>query len=170
MPSQAEIKPPATPCVVRRALADDAAAIESLYGELVLDSLMHVLPEQVAALAESKTSFLLVADSRGVVCGTVLLTICPDAMYRRQPFGVIENIVVAQAKRGTGIGRRLLAHVEHLAVTYHCTKLMLLSSTSREAAHSFFQRCGFASETKHGFVKYRRQFAVPDATTKIHDD
>lgn len=81
-------------------------------------------------------------------------------MYRSQPFGVVENVVVTQAMRGRGIGRLLLSRVEQLAVANDCTKLMLLSSTSREAAHSFFRRCGFAGDTKHAFVKYRRQFTV----------
>jgi len=35
---------------------------------------------------------------------------------------------------------------------------MLLSGASRKAAHAFFQRNGFSSDTKHAFVKYRRQF------------
>ena len=149
------------PCAVRRAGADDAPAIESLYRELVSDPLIRVLPEQVAALSESPTSFLLVAESHGIVCGTILFAICPDAMYGTQPFGVVENIIVTQARRGRGIGRLLLDHVEHLALTHHCTKLMLLSSTSREEAHAFFRRNGFDSDTKHAFLKYRRQFTAP---------
>jgi len=50
--------------------------------------------------------------------------------------------------------------VEQLAHKHDCTKLMLLSSAAREAAHAFFCRCGCASDTKHAFVKYRRQFAA----------
>ncbi len=144
--------------IIRRALGEDAPAIEALYGELVADPQIRVLPEQVAALSESRTSFLLVAESAGTVCGTVLLTICPDAMYRTQPFGVVENIVVAQSQRGRGIGRLLLARVERLAQDHHCTKLMLMSGSNRVDAHAFFRSCGFSSDTKHAFVKYRRQF------------
>jgi N-acetylglutamate synthase-like GNAT family acetyltransferase len=151
----------ATPSVIRRATADDASAIESLYRELVSDPLVRVLPEQIATLSDSPASFLLVAEADGAVCATALLTICPDAMYRAQPFGVVENVIVTQAMRGRGFGRLLLVHVEQLARDHHCTKLMLLSSTTREAAHLFFRRCGFTSETKHAFVKYRRQFMSP---------
>jgi N-acetylglutamate synthase-like GNAT family acetyltransferase len=139
-------------------LAGDAAAIERLYGELVSDAHVRVLPAQVTALATSETSFLLVAECEGLVCGTALLTVCPDAMYGTQPFGVVENVTVTTTKRGHGIGTQLLAQVEHLALTHHCTKLMLLSSTTREAAHAFFRKCGFRSDTKHAFVKYRSQF------------
>jgi N-acetylglutamate synthase-like GNAT family acetyltransferase len=150
----------ATPSVVRRATTNDASAIESLYRELVSDPLIRVLPEQVATLSDSTTSFLLVAETDRAVCATALLTICPDAMYRTQPFGVVENVIVTHAMRGRGFGRLLLTQVEQLATDHHCTKLMLLSSTTREAAHSFFRRCGFTGDTKHAFVKYRRQFTT----------
>jgi len=103
------ISPLAIPCAIRRATADDAPAIESLYRELVSDSLIRVLPEQIAALSEASVSFLLVAESLGIVCGTALLTVCPDAMYQTQPFGVVENVIVTLAQRGGGIGRLLLA-------------------------------------------------------------
>jgi hypothetical protein len=36
---------------------------------------------------------------------------------------------------------------------------MLLSSQEREDAHRFFERSGFVGSAKHGFVKYRRNFA-----------
>jgi N-acetylglutamate synthase-like GNAT family acetyltransferase len=146
--------------MIRRALAHDAAAIEGLYRELVSDPLVSILPEQVAALAESTSSFLLVAESSGTICGSALLNICPDVMYRQQPFGVIENVVVAKVRRGTGIGGMLLAHIEQLALDRDCTKLMLLSGASRMEAHAFFRRCGFYGDTKNAFVKYRRQFAL----------
>lgn len=145
-------------CVIRTAMAGDAPAIEGLYRELVADPLIRVEPEQVETLARSATSFLLVAESGGIVRATALLTLCPDAMYRRQPFGVVENVVVSRESRGRGIGRALFAHVEHLAVTHECTKLMLLSSAARPEAHAFFRSCGFTSDAKLGFVKYRRNF------------
>ncbi len=151
---------PAPPCVIREATSRDALVIESLYRELVSDPNIQVLPGQITAMAASPHSLLLVAEVDGVVCATALLTICPDAMYGTQPFGVIENIVVTPQMRGWGLGRFLLSHVERLAVSHHCTKLMLLSSHTRHEAHAFFQRCGFHSDTKHAFVKYRREFAA----------
>lgn len=150
-------------CMIRRALEEDAAAIESLYRELVADPLICVLPEQVASLAESASSFLLVADASGTICGTALLSICADVMYRQQAFGVIENVVVAETRRGSGIGGMLLAHIERLALDHDCTKLMLLSSAGRTEAHAFFRRCGFAGDTKKAFVKYRRHFSARGA-------
>jgi N-acetylglutamate synthase-like GNAT family acetyltransferase len=147
-------------CVIRQAVATDAPAIEALYRELVSDALIGVQPEQVAALAQSGCSFLLVAEFDGAVCGTALLNLCADAMYGTQPFGVVENIVVASAMRGRGLGRMLLDRVEQVASTHGCTKLMLLSGQARQEAHAFFRRCGFSGDTKQAFVKYRRQFTA----------
>jgi N-acetylglutamate synthase-like GNAT family acetyltransferase len=148
-----------TACSIRRAAEADAPAIEALYRDLVADGHVQVQPGHIAALAESSTSFLLVAKIEGTVYGTALLTLCPDVMYGTQPFGVIENVIVAQAKRGTGIGRSLLKQIEQIAAHHDCSKLMLLSSRTRRDSHVFFQRCGFNGETKRAFVKYRRQFA-----------
>ncbi|MBK1815665.1 GNAT family N-acetyltransferase [Luteolibacter yonseiensis] len=147
-------------CVIRQATAEDAAAVEALYRELISDPLIHVSRSHVGKLFLSDTSFLLVAELDGIVRGTALLNLCQDAMYRAQPFGVVENVVVSEKARGHGIGRQLLTHVEHLAITRDCTKLMLLSSATRTSAHAFFRRCGFTGDTKLGFVKYRSRFGI----------
>jgi N-acetylglutamate synthase-like GNAT family acetyltransferase len=131
-----------------------------MYRELIDDSCVRVLPEQIAALADTPGSFLLVAEARGLVCATALLTICADVMYQLQPFGVVENVVVTRAMRGQGLGKRLLDEIEQLATTQDCTKLMLLSSIHRHEAHAFFHRRGFTGDTKNAFVKYRSQFSA----------
>lgn len=134
--------------------------IQCLYRELVNDPQIQVLPEQIAALSASPLSVLLVAEANGEISGTALLSVCMDVMYGTQPFGVVENVIVSSALRGRGVGRALLAEVERRALAADCTKLMLLSSRVREEAHAFFRRCGFNSESKVAFVKYRREFGM----------
>ena len=149
-----------TGSVIRKATASDAVAIEKLYRELVSNSPISVLPEHIETLEKSQTSFLIVAEKRGVVCATALLNLCADVMYRGQPFGVIENVIVTESMRARGLGSLLLAHVEQIALEHDCSKLMLLSSVSRPVAHSFFQSCGFSGDSKRAFVKYRSQFGA----------
>jgi N-acetylglutamate synthase-like GNAT family acetyltransferase len=146
-------------CVIREASSGDAKAIEALYRELVSDPLVCVLPDQLAAIAASATSFLMVVEVDGAVCATAQLTVCPDAMYRTQNFGLIENVVVAQSMRNRGLGRALLARLEQMAAAFDCTKVMLLSSAKRTTAHAFFRHCGFSGEAKNAFVKYRSDWA-----------
>ena len=143
---------------VRRARASDAGVIESLYRELVPSSPVSVLAEQVAFLESSSHSFLLLAESESEVLGVLLLTICPDAMYHCQPFGLLENLVVSKTSRGRGIGTHLVAEAERIATELDCSKLILLSSVHRTDAHRFFAAQGFSGDAKRGFVKYRSQF------------
>jgi N-acetylglutamate synthase-like GNAT family acetyltransferase len=140
---------------VRRARAGDASAIELLYRLLVPgDENIAVLPDRLAALETDPTNHLLVVDVDGAVAGSALLTICLDAMYGLQPYGVVENVIVHPALRGKGAGATLLQGLEQVARAARCTKLMLLSTKSRADAHAFFLRLGFDGERKRGFVKY----------------
>jgi N-acetylglutamate synthase-like GNAT family acetyltransferase len=140
---------------VRRAQPRDAPAIERLYRLLVPgDDNIAVDPDRVAQLETDPTNHLLVVELEGVVSGSALLTICLDAMYGSQPFGVVENVIVLPASRGKGQGAALLRGLEDLARAAHCTKLLLLSSQRRSDAHAFFLRLGFDGDRKRGFVKY----------------
>lgn len=140
---------------IRRARSEDAAGIATLYRQLVAgDDHVNVDPTRLAALAADPTNHLLVADSTDAITGTAFLTICLDPMYGFQPYGVIDNIVVLESARGEGIGAALLHEVEGIARAAHCTKLMLLSSSTRTEAHRFFESLGFDGHRKRGFVKY----------------
>jgi N-acetylglutamate synthase-like GNAT family acetyltransferase len=143
---------------IRQARGADAEALAALYQALVIDPHVNVRPERLEVLAADPNTYLLVCEIDGVVCGTALLTLCLDAMYGNQPYGVIENVVVAETQRSHGIGRELMAHVEDLCRKHDCSKMMLLSATSRAHAHRFFERHGFSAANKRGFVKYRSQF------------
>jgi N-acetylglutamate synthase-like GNAT family acetyltransferase len=143
------------PVQVRGAQPRDAVAIEALYRVLVPgDGNISVSPDRIGLLEENPTSHLLVAELDGSVCGSAFLTICLDAMYGFQPYGVVENVIVLPTVRRSGVGAALMKGLERVARDAHCTKLMLLSSQSRVAAHEFFLRLGFDGERKRGFVKY----------------
>jgi len=142
---------------VRQARDTDADSIATLYRSLVADAQITVLPERLRAIADDPHTELLVCEVEGVVCATALVSFCLDAMYGHQPYAVIENVVVAAPRRHQGIGTTLFVYIENLCQRHACSKMMLLSSDERVNAHGFFKHRGF-SPTKHGFVKYRRDF------------
>jgi N-acetylglutamate synthase-like GNAT family acetyltransferase len=141
---------------VRRAVPDDAGSIDALYGQLVGDAARCVLPERIQELAGNPRTALLVAQRDGRVCGTALVSLCDDVMFNRQPFAIIENVVVDAAARNQGVGAELLREAEAYCAANDCSKIMLLSSMDRTDAHRFFERCGFDTSMKKGLVKYRR--------------
>ena len=151
---------PASAGTIRKATSSDAPHIARLYAMLVSNPAMHVLPERLAEIADDPNTALFVFEQGQAVLGTVLVSLCADVMFGRQPFAVVENIVVDQAVRGQHIGERLLQAVDDFCQTAGCSKIMLLSAASRERAHAFFERCGYWGSAKRGFVKYRPAFGV----------
>ena len=150
---------PVSSLKIRRATADDAVRIDALYGQLVGDMARCVLPERIRELFEDPKTALLVAEMDGQVYGTLLVALCDDVMFKRQPFAIVENVVVDVVARNQGIGAQLLREAEAYCAANDCSKMVLLSSVGRADAHRFFERCGFDASVKRGLVKYRRSFA-----------
>jgi N-acetylglutamate synthase-like GNAT family acetyltransferase len=150
------------PAIVRRAAPTDAAAITALYAQLVSNSSVSVLPERIAQVAKDLNTALLVCEYGGHVCGTALVSLCADVMFKAQPFAVVENVVIDESARGQGVGTTLFQYIESFCRDAECSKIMLLSAVDREDAHRFFERMGFVGSSKRGFVKYRRNFR-PDS-------
>ena len=146
---------------VRKAMPSDADHITELYRQLVNDTAIHVEPEQVARMADDARTRLFVGEYSGAVQATALVAVCYDAMYRRQPFAVVENVVVDIAVRKRGLGSALFQQIEKFCLEADCSKIMLLSSSQRTDAHQFFERLGFTGSAKRGFVKYRSALKQP---------
>jgi N-acetylglutamate synthase-like GNAT family acetyltransferase len=145
---------------VRNAIGADAGAIQALYRELVPgDAAITVPPDRLARIAEDPNTLLLVAETGGCVQASALITFCIDAMYREQPYGLVENVIVTASARSTGIGRALMAAIDAVAVDRDCSKLMPLSNSKRLKAHDFFSKCGF-----DGAVRGREASALTAAT------
>ena len=147
---------------VRRARAGDAGEVARLYAQLVSNPALDVQAGRLAELQTSVDAALFVADGDDRLAGTVFVALCPDAMFGRRPFAVVENIVVDAATRGQGVGGALLAAVERFCLAADCSKIMLLSAIERADAHAFFERQGYAGDRKRGFVKYRGAFRAPE--------
>jgi N-acetylglutamate synthase-like GNAT family acetyltransferase len=143
---------------VREARGGDAAAVTALYRSFVSNPHINVLENRLENIASDSNNFIFVCEANAVVCGTAFLTLCLDAMFGNQPYGVLENVVINKDYRGKGIGTRLYWHVEEICIARDCSKIMLLSTVTRESAHHFFEQQGFSSVNKLGFVKYRSQF------------
>lgn len=144
--------------IIRKAVAEDSAALAVLYCTLSDHPSICVLPERLDRLAHDLNQQLLVVDVKGEIVATAHLMFCPDAMFGLQPYALIENVVVASSHRNRGVGSALFTHIQTLCTEQDCSKVMLLSSATRSDAHRFFTRQGFSADHKRGFVKYRSQF------------
>ncbi len=70
-----------------------------------------------------------------------------------RPFTVIENVVVLEAMRRKGIGKRLVRRAIHQAENWGSYKVILETGTKREWKLRFYEDCGLTSGDKTGFMK-----------------
>ncbi|MFK4085427.1 GNAT family N-acetyltransferase [Kribbella sp. NPDC020789] len=96
--------------------------------------------------------FLLEED--GVAIASTYLNIVPNLTRGAAPYGVVENVIVDSARRGTGVGKAVMAGTLQAAWDAGCYKVMLLTGSKRESTHAYYRACGFTSGEKTGFVAH----------------
>lgn len=72
------------------------------------------------------------------------------------PFGLMEDVFVAESERGTGLGTTLVNEVVAAARDAGCYKLIATSRAARPQVHALYERLGFA---KHG-VEFRMDLSA----------
>jgi len=90
---------------------------------------------------DDATSLLLVAeDSQGLVLGYALTTVTP-LLYTNGRSAQLQELVVDDAHRGTGIGTALIEEIERICRE---TQVKQLTVASRRSA-DFYERLGYRS-------------------------
>jgi len=149
---------------IREASARDAPAIDALYRQLVgpvaPDVEVDVRADRIEQIQSDPHNFLWVLESEEGMVGTAFVTLCLDPMHNRQPYAVLENFVIHERSRAKGYGAQLMRYVVDFCCRADCSKVMLLSHSSRSQAHAFFEAQGFSATNKKAFVKYRRNMKV----------
>ena len=115
------------------------AGINKLIQQLSLTA-EPMTSEQLERLIASNASHLYIAIKGEEIIGMCTLALY-DAPTGRKAW--IEDVVVDAGARGTGLGRRLVAHAIEEAHRYAPTTLMLTSRSSRIAANRLYQTIGF---------------------------
>jgi GNAT superfamily N-acetyltransferase len=139
----------------RSAQAGDFDAVLGLYRQLqpedpVLDDGSDRLAfEQIL---NSPLLHLFVLECEGVLVATTYLNVIPNITRCARPYAVIENVVVEQSLRGTGLEKQIMASTLQTAWDAGCYKAMLMTGSRRPSTHAFYRACGFVSDDKTGFV------------------
>jgi len=63
----------------------------------------------------------------------------------KEPFGLLEDVFVAESERGSGLGTALVNEVIRAARDAGCYKLVATSRASRPKVHELYERLGFAN-------------------------
>jgi ribosomal protein S18 acetylase RimI-like enzyme len=125
---------------LRRAAAADAAAVRALtraaYAKWVPLIGREPKPMQAdyeRAVREHRIDLALLG---GALAGLIETIAAPDHL-------LIENVAVAPAFQGRGLGRRLMAHAEQLAAEQGQAELRLYTNARFEANVALYRRLGY---------------------------
>ncbi len=135
--------------LIRGAVADDLPRIIALTAQLLDDSGEDYAASRDAydrAFVEICTDprqTLFVAERGGEILGSLVLVIVPNLGRHGRPYAILENIVVDEVHRSSGIGEAMVRHANMLAERAGCYKVALTSRLHRKDAHRFYERRGF---------------------------
>ncbi|WP_299400261.1 GNAT family N-acetyltransferase [Pelagibius sp.] len=127
----------------------DAESIAACYDVMheLRDGLDRAGYDERVVAARTQGYRLARAEERSQVVGVIGYRLWNDLVFGRSLF--VDDLVVAAARRGGGIGQALLAHAEAEARREDCAALRLNSGLWREDAHRFYEAFGLH---KRGFA------------------
>ncbi len=135
---------------IREATALDLPDVLALYAQPDMDrGAVLSLEEAQTLFAEfarypSYRLFVALDDSASAaVVGSYALLVMHNLAHQGTPSAIVEDVVVAKACQGRGIGRQMMAHAMVQAGKAGCYKLALSSNRKRTAAHAFYESLGF---------------------------
>lgn len=133
----------------RTATLADAPAIRRLvraaYAKWVPVIGREPLPMLVDYEEAVEASHIALHEAAGRLLGLI-------QVMQRQDHLWIENVAVAPEAQGQGIGRRLLAHAEVLALAAGLPELRLLTNEAFAANVALYQRLGFTITRREPFL------------------
>jgi N-acetylglutamate synthase-like GNAT family acetyltransferase len=136
---------------IRDARPDDAAELAELLGQLGYPAEADAVGRRLERLGASDVDRLLVAEAGGRIVGLVGVHVSHSLEYDRDA-AKLSALVVDEGRRGTGVGRALVAAAEAEARARDCELLFLTTAERRTGAHTFYRALGF-EETGRRFAK-----------------
>ncbi|MFI1196980.1 GNAT family N-acetyltransferase [Micromonospora sp. NPDC020750] len=139
----------------REARPGDFEQVIRLYGQLHPDDPVLKDGSDAEAFQQilgSPALHLFVLEVDGVVVATTYLNVNPNISRSAAPYAVIENVVVEASRRGTGLGKQIMAGTLQAAWDAGCYKAMLMTGSRRPATHAFYRACGFSADVKTAYL------------------
>ncbi len=116
----------------------------------------------LARLLESPDAVILVAEEGDRIVGFADLTF-RETIFHQGPTMLIEDIVVAEAHRGRGIGAKMVRFIEGMARQKGCRAIELNSDLHREDTHRFWKTMGYHC------LAYQFRKALAPARDEVED-
>jgi ribosomal protein S18 acetylase RimI-like enzyme len=148
--------------VVRKAVEKDIPRLLELYRQLEIttsdeEENKQPTPDDYRKVFSSINSYpgmeLVVAEDKGKIIGSLEIMVVPNLSHKGLPWALVENVIVDEALRRTGVGRQLMQYAINRAKIAGCYRISLSSNNSRTIAHKFYESLGF-KDSSIGFRLY----------------
>lgn len=138
---------------IRKAAARDLDAILLLYEALEKGSGSRPAGREKAAkifrrMQKYPDYAIYLAAAGKEIVGTFALLIMDNLAHGGAPSAIVEDVAVAEAWQGKGIGKKMMAFAMEICRKKGCYKLSLSSNLKRKQAHAFYASLSFR---KHGY-------------------
>jgi GNAT superfamily N-acetyltransferase len=127
---------------IRPFLDNDAHEVAPLLTQLGYPQQENVVIENVK-LMRTRQGEVFVALIDDVIVGCLAATY--DVRLAEGPRGEIVSLVVAEHRRGQGVGKQLVASAEQWLKNLS-SKIIMRTNTRRAVAHEFYNRLGYLSK------------------------
>jgi GNAT superfamily N-acetyltransferase len=128
---------------IRKIVLDDAATVAELSGQLGYQTSANEMAERIRSITPLPDGHIVLAACLG---GEVVGWIEAEIVRHLQsePHALITGLVVKDGLRSLGVGKRLCYEVEQWSRNRGVFLLRVTSRSTREGAHRFYLREGFA--------------------------
>ncbi|MFP5226412.1 MAG: N-acetyltransferase family protein [Acidobacteriota bacterium] len=127
--------------LVRRLMADDAAAVAELSGQLGYPESEEEMRGRIERLMRSEDRVAFAAVRAAELVGWIDAAV--ERHLQAEDTVVIGGLVVRESARGCGVGKQLCEAVEGWAREQGFARVRVRSQIQREAAHRFYLRDGY---------------------------
>lgn len=147
--------------MIRAFHEDDTEAVVALWDACELTRPWNDPRKDIARKLRVQREWFLVAEDGGRIVGSVM------AGYDGHR-GWVNYLAVALDRRGTGLGRELMAEVERLLGEAGCPKINLQIRGANEAAIGFYERLGYTRDDSVSFGRRLEHDGPPAASAAYH--
>ena len=143
--------------MVREIYKNELNQILELYLHLheeTIPEMTEYLKSTWNTIMEDKNHHIIVKEVDGKIVSSCVCVIIPNLTRNIRPYAFIENVVTHSDYRGKGYATECLNYAKEIAENTNCYKMMLLTSSKREATLMFFGSAGYNSTDKTAFIQW----------------